>query len=125
MFGLIPFGINLEENCIETELHKVLVKTLLARKALINKYKSKPFHEWGISYFDARRDDVLIENNYIYRMISEHKNFRIRKGSKFPFEEFVVHFNEHFRGQPNRLLICGLSQKAYGLEIYWPGPYCP
>lgn len=93
---------NLEENCIKNELHRVLMKTLLARKELLNKYVLKPFHEWGIPYFDSRKDDILMENNYIYRMISEHKNFRIRKGCKYPFEEFVYHFNEHFKGQPNR-----------------------
>ena len=93
---------NLENECIETELNKVLIKILLARKALIEKYKTKPFHEWGIHYFDSRKDDILMENNYIYRMISEHKNFRIRNGAKYPFEDFVYHFNEHYRGQPNR-----------------------
>ena len=93
---------DLEDRCIETELHKVLVKSLLARQKLIEKYNRKPFHEWNIPYFDSRKDDILMENNPIYRMISEHKNFRIRKGAKFPFEEFVYHFNEHFKGQPNR-----------------------
>tara|TARA_Y100000389_G_scaffold125559_2_gene122949 strand:+ start:15674 stop:17923 length:2250 start_codon:yes stop_codon:yes gene_type:complete len=93
---------NLEESCIKTELHKVLIKILLARKELLNKYKSKPFHDWNIPYFDSRIEDVLMDNNYIFRMISQSKNFRIRKGHRYPFEDFVIQFNEHYRGQPNR-----------------------
>tara|TARA_Y100000389_G_scaffold204397_1_gene256712 strand:- start:5447 stop:7693 length:2247 start_codon:yes stop_codon:yes gene_type:complete len=93
---------DLEETCIKNELHLVLIKTLLARKKLLEKYGNKPFHEWDIPYFDSRKDDILMENNYIYRMISEHSNFRIRKGARFPFEEFVAHFHEHYKGQPSR-----------------------
>lgn len=93
---------NLENECIQTELHKVLMKTLLARKKLIEIYKEKPFHEWDIPYFDSQKDDILMENNYIYRMISENKYFKIRKGKKYPFEDFVLKFNEHYRNQPGR-----------------------
>lgn len=93
---------NLENDCIAQETHKVLIKTLLARKKLIDTFQEKPFHEWGIPYFDSRKDDILMENNYIYRMISEHKYFKIRKGMKYPFEEFVIKFNEHFKNQPGR-----------------------
>ena len=93
---------NLEEECIRTELHKVLVKTLLARNQLIESYGNKPFHEWNIPYFDSRVDDVLMDNNYIYRMISQNKNFRVRKGYKYGFDEFIIAFNDHYRGQPNR-----------------------
>ncbi len=93
---------NLEEECIRTELNKVVIKILLARRELIDKYGNKPFHEWGIPYFDSRIDDVLMDNNYIYRMISENKGFRVRKGKKYPFDDFIIQFNEHYRGQPNR-----------------------
>ena len=93
---------NLENECIQSEIHKVLIKTLLARRKLIETYEEKPFHEWNIPYFDSRKDDILMENNYIYRMISEHKHFKIRRGKKYPFEEFVVKFNEHYRNQPRR-----------------------
>ena len=93
---------NLEEKCLQTELHKVLVKILLARKSLIENHNNKPFHDWNIPYFNSRIEDVLMDNNYIFRMISEHKNFRIRKGAKYPFEDFIIAFNDHFRGQPNR-----------------------
>jgi len=93
---------DLEDSCIKAELHLVLIKTLLARKALIEKYKTKPFHEWNIPYFDSRKDDILMENNYIYRMISEHDSFRVRKDARCPFDEFVSNFNEHYKGQPNR-----------------------
>tara|TARA_Y100000389_G_C17445556_1_gene511380 strand:- start:728 stop:2392 length:1665 start_codon:yes stop_codon:yes gene_type:complete len=94
---------DLENQCIQQETHKVLIKTILARKKLIDTFDEKPFHEWGIPYFDSRKDDILMENNYIYRMISEHQSFRIRKGERYPFEEFVVKFNDHFRGQPGRV----------------------
>tara|TARA_Y100000389_G_scaffold12592_1_gene11348 strand:+ start:65 stop:2353 length:2289 start_codon:yes stop_codon:yes gene_type:complete len=104
-FGFEPVentNSNLENECINQEIHKVLMKTLLARKKLIEIFKNKPFHEWDIQYFDSRKDDILMENNYIYRMISEHKYFKIRKGKQYPFEEFVVKFNEHFKNQPGR-----------------------
>lgn len=93
---------NLEENCIKTELNLVLIKALLARRKILQKYGSTPFHEWKINYFDSRKDDILWENNQIYRMISEHKYFKIRKGCEFPFEEFIEMFHEFYKGQPNR-----------------------
>ena len=93
---------DLENSCLKTELHLVLIKTLLARRALIEKYKTKPFHEWNISYFDSRKDDILMENNYIYRMVSEHDSFRVRRGARCSFDDFVREFHEHYRGQPNR-----------------------
>jgi len=93
---------NLEENGIQNELNLVLIKTLLARNKLLKKYNTTPFHEWKINYFDSRKDDILWENNYIYRMISEHKYFKVRKGSEFPFEEFIELFHDYYKGQPNR-----------------------
>ena len=93
---------DLENTCIKTELHLVLIKTLLARRALIEKYKTRPFHEWNIPYFDSRKDDILMENNYIYRMVSEHDSFRVRRGARCAFDDFVREFHEHYRGQPNR-----------------------
>jgi len=93
---------DLEEYCIENELHKILMKILLARRALIKRYRKTPFHEWNISYFDSRRDDILMENNYIYRFISENKNFRIRKKRRYPFQDFVQLFYDYYKGQPKR-----------------------
>lgn len=104
-FGFEPVEntkVNLEADCVETELNRVLVKTILARKKLIEKYANTPFHEWNISYFDSRKDDILIENNYVFRMISEHPLFKVRKGARCSFDVFTHYFMEHFRGQPSK-----------------------
>lgn len=93
---------NLEDNCINTELHKVFIKIILARKKLIETFDGRPFHEWNIKYFNDKVEDVLIENNYIYRFISESDHFQMEKSSRVPFEDFVSLFHQHFTGQPNR-----------------------
>jgi len=94
---------NLEDDVINNELNLVIIKILLARNELIKKYGNKPYHEWGIEYFDSRREDTLIDNNYIYRFISDNNNFKVRKGSKLPFETFSQYFNEYYKSQGQRL----------------------
>ena len=93
---------NLEDDCINTELHKVFIKLILARKKILETFNGRPFHEWGIKHFNDKVEDVLIENNYIYRFISESDHFQMSSGSRVPFETFVTLFHDHFKGQPNR-----------------------
>lgn len=102
-FSFIPVdntNSNLEEDCISTELHKVLIKILLARRQLLETFNDKPFHEWPIKYFESKREDVLVENNSIYRFLTENSNFQMVRGCRVPFEDFVNEFHDHFKAQP-------------------------
>ena len=84
---------DMESECINTELHLVLIKLLLARKEMLNKYGKIPFHEWNLPYFDSMKEDILIENNPIYRMISQSDSLVYRKGSKYSFVDFLEEYN--------------------------------
>lgn len=94
---------NLEEDVIKNELHLVLIKILLARNELIKKFNNKPFHEWNIPYFDSRKEDVLLENNPIYKFISDNNCLRVRKGSKIAFETFTQYYADYYKTQGQRL----------------------
>lgn len=105
-FGFEPVShtrSNLEEDVIQNELNLVLIKILLARHELLRRFENKPYHEWGIDYFDSRKEDVLMENNHIYRFVSENNNFKVRKGSHVPFEIFSQCFYEHYKAQGQRI----------------------
>ena len=93
---------SMEEKCIETELHKVFMKIILARKEMLTKYNKKPFHEWGVEYFDSRSEDMLFENNPIYRMIKESKTLTFNPDSKYPFSKFVKDFHDYYASHPRK-----------------------
>lgn len=90
---------DMESECINTELHLVLIKLLLARKEMLNKYGKIPFHEWNLPYFDSMKEDILIENNPIYRMISQSDSLVYRKGSKYSFVDFLEEYNAFYASQ--------------------------
>ena len=54
---------NLSDKCIETELHLVLVKMLLARKAMLNKFGDKPFSNGTFHTL------LMVEMVYCFRII--------------------------------------------------------
>lgn len=92
----------MDSECIKTELHKVFVKILLARKELLQRFHHKPFHEWGLDYFNSRGEDSLLENNPIYRMISLSENFVHRKDAKYPFQNFLDDFSFYYSNQSKK-----------------------
>jgi hypothetical protein len=87
---------NLKNKCIQEELHLVFLKTILAYKKMITHFQNKPFHEWKIPYFQSRSEDILMENNAIYRMISQSENLMFKKGKLYPFEDFLEQYTMYY-----------------------------
>ena len=94
---------NLEQKCISQELDKVLIKILLARKKLLEKYKNTQFHDWNVPYFQEKFEDNLLENNYLYSFISNCDELIMNSSSRMDFESFQQIYVEYFKQKGQRV----------------------
>lgn len=93
---------NMEKNAIENELHLVFIKMILARKSMLEKYGNIPFHDWNNPYFDSIREDILVENNPIFKMINQSDTLIYKKDALYSFSEFLDEFNSFYATQPRK-----------------------
>lgn len=60
----------LEDRCIKEEGHLILLKTILSYKLLLRKFNRTPFEEWGIEYFEQKREEIRLDNNPLYNFLN-------------------------------------------------------
>ena len=70
---------------------------------MVEYFENKPFHEWKIEYFQSRSEDILMENNPIYRMISQTENLIFKKGCVYPFEDFLEQYTLYYSTRGKKL----------------------
>lgn len=92
------------DRIIDSELHMVLVRILLARRALLDVVGSRRFDHWGFEYFDTRANDALIQNNKLEQFISQSDVFVHTEGASCTFDEFKAEFMSFFSDETKKPL---------------------
>lgn len=60
----------IEQRCINTEGHLILLKTLKSYQDLITKYSTKTFEDWGIEYFKRGYEEMTNKCNNLYNFLT-------------------------------------------------------
>jgi hypothetical protein len=63
---------------------------------MVKHFDNKLFSQWNVPYFQSRSEDILMENNPIYRMISQSENLLYQKDKLYPFDDFLELYTIYF-----------------------------